>query len=394
MTALLLWTGLGLIGYAYVGFPLLLALRGRWARRPVARGPITPRVSVVIVAHNEAATIEAKLYNVYALDYPADRLEVIVASDGSDDGTDERAAAYVPRGLRLRVFPRGGKIPALNAAVAGATGDVLVFSDANSMYSENALRELVAPFADPAVGAVGGNQCYVSERGGHMASVGERLYWWYDRTLKSLQSRSGSMTAATGAIHAIRRELFRPVPPGVSDDFMISTRAVRAGYRLAFAERAVAYETVSPSEGAELSRKVRIASRGLRGLWVARELLNPLRHGFYAVQLASHKLLRWSVCWLLLLVMATSAALYRDADVYRWLAQAQLAFYGCALGAMALRHTALSRYRAFRLFGIPFYFCLANYAALRAWLRVLGGQRLDLWDSHRPHPAGGAAVGA
>lgn len=394
----LLWSALALIVYAYAGFPLLLVLRGAWARRPVARRPVTPRVSMVIVAHDEAATIDAKLANVDALDYPRDRLEVIVASDGSEDGTNERVAAHARPGLRLLARPRTGKIPALNAAVAEASGEVLVFSDANSMYTPDALRELVAPFADPRVGAVGGNQRYVADGGGHAASVGERLYWNYDRMLKTLQSRAGSMTAATGAIHAIRRELFRPVPLGVSDDFFTSTRAVASGYRLAFAEEALAYETVSPDEEAEFGRKVRIATRGLLGLWIARDLMNPLRHGFYAVQLMSHKLLRWSVCWLLLAVLVSSVGLYDEAPVYRWLVYAQLAFYAVALGALALRHTALSRTRAFRLFGIPFYFCLANFAALRAWLRVLAGKRLDRWDSHRPRPAmdadGRAAVGA
>ena len=394
LLAILLWAALALIVYGYVGFPLLLMARGAWARRPVRRGAVTPRVSIVVVAHNEAETIDEKLANVYALDYPRDRLEVIVASDGSDDGTNERVAAHADRGIRLLEFARGGKIPALNAAVAQSAGEVLVFSDANSMYTPDALRELVAPFADPTVGAVGGNQRYLKDKSEHAASTGERLYWGYDRLLKSMQSEAGSMTAATGAIHAIRRELFRPVPLGVSDDFMTSTRAVRAGYRLAFAEQAIAYETVSPSEGAEFGRKVRIATRGLRGLWIARELLNPWRHGFYAVQLLSHKLLRWSVCWLLLVVLATSAALYREGDVYRWLLQAQLAFYGAALGAMALRRTPLARHRAFKLLGIPFYFCLANYAALRAWFRVLGGKRLDAWDSQRKHPARGTAVGA
>lgn len=387
-----LWTSVALIVYAYLGFPVLLLLRAWLAPRPIARGAITPRVSIVIVAHNEAAIIEARIENVYALDYPDDRLEVIVASDGSDDGTNEMVAAHAARGVRLLALGRVGKIPALNAAVAQATGDVLVFSDANSMYAPDALRELVAPLADATVGAVGGNQRYTSDLRTHAASAGERLYWGYDRMLKMLQSRAGSMTAATGAIHAIRRELFRPVPPGVSDDFMTSTRAVRAGYRLAFAERAVAYEAVSPSEAAEFARKVRIAARGLRGLWHARDLLNPFRHGFYAVQLASHKLLRWSVCWLLLAVLVASASLYGTGGAYRWLAQAQLAFYAGAVGAAALRHTRLARHRAFRIVGIPFYFCLANYAALRAWLTVLGGARVDAWDSNRRRPADDAAV--
>lgn len=389
--AIVLWAALALIIYTYVGFPLLLYLRGMWARRPVAGQPIAPSVSVVIVAHNEAAGIDAKIENVYALDYPPERLEVIVASDGSDDGTNERVAAHAGRGVRLLKFPRAGKISALNAAVAQATGDVIVFSDANSMFTPDALRELVAPFADPTVGAVGGNQRYVAEGGEHMASVGERIYWSYDRTLKSLQSRVGSMTSATGAIHAIRRELFRAVPPGVSDDFVTSTQAIRQGYRLCFAEQAIAYEHVAASEEAEFSRKVRVMTRALRAVWTARELLNPVRHGFYALQLLSHKLLRWSVCWLQLMVLVASVSLFTAGPVYRWLVYVQAAFYASALVVMLLRRSPLARYRAFRLLGVPFYLCMANYAALRAWLKVLGGARLDIWDSQRQQPAGNGA---
>jgi cellulose synthase/poly-beta-1,6-N-acetylglucosamine synthase-like glycosyltransferase len=392
--AILLWAALALIIYTYVGFPLLLLVRGMWARRPVAGRPIAPSVSVVIVAHNEAAGIDAKIENVYALDYPSDRLEVIVASDGSDDGTNERVAAHAWRGLRLLELPRTGKIPALNAAVAQASGEIVVFSDANSMFTPDALRELVAPFADPTVGAVGGNQRYVADGAGHMASVGERIYWNYDRALKSLQSRIGSMTSATGAIHAIRRELFRAVPSGVSDDFVTSTRAIRQGYRLCFAEKAIAYEHVAASEEAEFSRKVRVMTRALRAVWTARELLNPVRFGFYSLQLLSHKVLRWSVCWLQLVVLVTSVSLFTAGPVYRWLVYAQAAFYASAVAVMLLRRSPLAGYRAFRLLGVPFYLCMSNYAALRAWLQVLRGARLDIWDSQRQQPAGGTAVGA
>src|SRR5919106_5617422 len=182
------WMALGLIVYAYLGFPVLLLVRGLLPHRRVRKAPIEPRVSLIIVAHNEATSITGKVDNVYALDYPSDKLEVIVASDGSDDGTNELVASYTDRGLRLLEFSRAGKTPALNAAASHATGDILVFSDANSMYPPDALRALIAPFADPAVGGVGGNQCYVAENGnrragGHAASLGERLYWNYDRLL-------------------------------------------------------------------------------------------------------------------------------------------------------------------------------------------------------------------
>ena len=394
---ILFWVALGLIVYTYAGFPLLLLLRGSLFRRAVRKEPITPSVSLVIVAHNEAATIESKLENVYALDYPRDRLEVLVASDGSDDGTNELVAPYAARGLRLLAFPRAGKIPALNAAVAQATGEILVFSDANSMYAHDALRALVAPFADPTVGAVGGNQVYLAgERGegeGHAASVGERLYWNYDRTLKRMQSDAGNMTSATGAIHAVRRELFHPVPLGVSDDFVVSTRAIAQRRRLVFEPGAIAYETVAPTEHAEFNRKHRVMVRGLRAFWTMRELTNPLRHGFYSLQLVSHKLLRWSVCWLLIILFAAALPLLDEGGVYRWLGLGQVAFYAAALAGWLLREAPVAGHRSFKALSVPMYFCLSNYAALRAWLQLMGGKRVDVWDSRRAEPAQAQPVG-
>jgi cellulose synthase/poly-beta-1,6-N-acetylglucosamine synthase-like glycosyltransferase len=385
IAAFLFWLALGLIVYAYAGFPLVLLARTllRKSTPAIRKEPVEPSVSMVIVAHNEAASIAAKIENVYALDYPGEKLEVVIASDGSNDGTNEIVADCQRGSLRLLALPRAGKIPALNAAVAQATGNVLVFSDANSMYAPDALRALVAPFADPLVGAVGGNQCYEREGAEHMASFGERLYWKYDRMLKTAQSKTGSMTAATGAMHAIRRELFRPVPTGVSDDYMTSTRAVASGYRLVFEPAARAYETVAPSERAEFSRKLRIIVRGLRGLWITRELFNPMRYGFYSIQLLSHKLLRWSICWLLLILFGSALLLYARAPIYRLAVYAQTAFYACAALGMALHDTRAGRGRLGKIFGVPFFFCLANYAALRAWVQVLNGRRLDVWDSSR-----------
>lgn len=381
MTQTLLWIAIGLIVYTYAGFPLLLLVRGLVSRRPVARGEVTPRVSMVIVAHDEAEVIEAKLENVYALEYPRDLLEVIVASDGSGDGTNEIVKRFADRGVRLLELPRKGKIPALNAAAERATGEVLVFSDANSMYAPDALRKLVAPFADPQVGAVGGNQCYVPAEDGHTAGVGERLYWRFDRLLKTLQSRAGSMTSATGAMHAIYWSLFRPVPSGVNDDLFTSTRAVARGYRLVFARDAIAFESVAGSNRAEFDRKQRIMARALRSLWTVRGLFNPLRYGFYSLQLFSHKFLRFSVGWLLLVVLGTSLLTYPLGGIYPWLVYAQLVFYLTALAAHLLGGTRAARSPYFKLLAIPFYVCLSYYAALRAWVQVFSGKRVDIWDS-------------
>ncbi len=381
------YVSLGLVLYGYVVFPLMLLVRGALWPSAYRRGDVTPRVSLIIIAHNEAPSIAAKLANLLELDYPRELIEIIVASDGSDDGTNEIVRPYADRGVRLLDLPRRGKIPTLNAAVEHAGGEILVFSDANSMFSPESLRRLVAPFADERVGAVAGNQRYL--RGGaNAASIGERLYWNIDRVLKRMQSRSGNAIAATGAIHAIRRELFRPVPSAVCDDFVISARAIEQGYRLAFEPEAVAYECTATSDEAEFARRTRIVVRGLRALWVLRRLFNPLRYGFYSVQLASHKLLRWSGGWVLLALLVSSIVLCRAGWVYSALCIAQLACYSGALIAMALRNT---RWRWLtRPLALPYYFSLVNLATVRAWLRILSGARIDSWDPHRSVPARGS----
>ncbi|HZD35118.1 MAG TPA: glycosyltransferase, partial [Nitrososphaeraceae archaeon] len=253
MAEIFFWGSLGLIVYTYFGFPLLLILRGILLGRPIKEADYEPQVSIIIVAHNEVDTIGAKLENMISLNYPRHKFEIILASDGSNDGTDKVVKSYSDYGVNLLALPRQGKIPALNAAVEQAKGEVLVFSDANSIYKPDALSTLLRPFADPKVGAVGGNQIYIKSNTTNMTGFGEGLYWNYDRFLKRMQSVSGNMTSATGAIHAIRRELFKPVPLSVSDDLVISTRAISQGFRLSFAQDAIAYETIAPTEEAEFN---------------------------------------------------------------------------------------------------------------------------------------------
>ncbi len=375
------WFLLFLVVYVYAGFPLLVLVRSLW-KKPVRQEDITPRVSLVIIAHNEAASIGEKIENVLSLDYPGDRLEIIVGSDGSSDETDAIVRRYSERGVRLMSYPRRGKIPALNDTVAEATGDILVFSDANSMFSRDALRLLVRPFADPEVGGVAGNQCYTTSTG-NAASHGERRYWSFDRMLKQLESASGNTVSSTGAIHAVRREFFQPVPNGVCDDSVISKRVILNGRRLVFEPDAIASEPVAPTDQAEMARKVRVIVRGLSALWAVRGLFNPLKHGYYSLQLFSHKLLRWSACWLLIALFLVSAALWNEGIVYRACFLAQAAFYGCALAGWGMSQTRYARSKVFKPLALPFYFCFANFAALRAWIKLMRGVRWDIWDAQR-----------
>jgi cellulose synthase/poly-beta-1,6-N-acetylglucosamine synthase-like glycosyltransferase len=377
---LLFWSAAGLLAYTYLLFPLLVLLRAALRSRRYDSGEITPTVTLVISAHNEAASIDAKLENLLSLDYPEDRLEVVIASDGSDDGTDELVRGYAERGVRLVSLPRVGKAAALNTAVAEAEGEVLVFSDANSIYAPDALRALVRPFADPSVGGVAGDQRYRSRDGGDAIASGEQRYWDFDRLLKVAESRAGSTISATGAIYAVRRSLFRSVPPGVTDDFFTSTGAIAQGYRLVFAADAVAYEPVAQTSEVEWGRKVRVMTRGLRGVLMRRELLDARRHGFYAVQLLTHKLLRRTMVFPLAVVAGTSPLLWRRGRVYRAATLAQAAVYGLGAGGMLLRDRPLGRRKAFML---PAYFCFVNAASLRAVWNVVRGRRIDLWEPQR-----------
>jgi cellulose synthase/poly-beta-1,6-N-acetylglucosamine synthase-like glycosyltransferase len=335
--------------------------------------------------YNGANWIGKRLDNALSLDYPQDRLEIIVGSDGSTDGTNEIVAGYADRGVRFFAFPRQGKIPTLNAIAAQATGDIIVFSDTTGMFAPDALRVLLSSFADPTVGAVGGNQTYVSGKSVGSVNIAERLYWNFDQRLKTLQSESGSMIAATGTIYALRRELFQPVPVGVLDDHMISTLAIAQGYRLVYEPDAVAYQTIAPSDEAEFRRKVRVIVQGLWTMWMQRPLFNPFRYGFYSIQLFSHKLLRWSIVWPLLTLLAVAPSLYRAGRFYRLVTLGQIGFYGSALGAMFLRQTSFGRRKIFKPLVVPYYFCMVNIAELRAWYMLLSGQRIAMWDrTERP----------
>lgn len=381
MTIVAFWAAAALVVYTYLLFPLLVMLRARLRPKPYRAADIQPSVSMIIAAYNEENTIAAKLENILSLDYPRERLEVLIASDGSSDNTDEIVRRYADRGVRLLSLPRQGKAAALNAAVAASRGEILVFSDANSMYAPDALQALVRPFADPEVGGVAGNQRYLDPREDDDSAAGERAYWNFDRQLKRSQSQAGNAISATGAIYAIRRSLFRTVPPGVTDDFYTSTGVIAQGYRLVFAPDAVAYEPAATSNEVEFGRKVRVITRGLRAVWVMRELLNPFRYGFYAIQLFSHKVLRRLVVFPLLVVLLTSLPLWGRGVVYRAAAVAQALLYSCALLGFALRGTRLGRRK---ILALPFYFCTVNTAAFMAALNLARGRQIDRWDPQRP----------
>lgn len=386
MTVVLFWIAVFLIIYTYIGFPLFVVVRGLLWGRPYKSedSAYMPFISVVISAYNESQTIGEKLDNILSLRYPREKLEVVIASDGSDDGTDAIVEEYKKYGVKLLSLPHHGKAVALNAAVAASKGEILVFSDANSIYKSDAIQALVRPFADPKVGGVAGNQVYLSETRDSSSGVGERAYWNFDRMLKKYQGRSGNTLAATGAIYAIRRALFQPIPDGVADDFVTSTSVIAQGYRLVFAPDALAYEPVAATNQVEFGRKVRVIIRSWRAFIFMRKLLNPFRYRFYPIQLFSHKIMRYLVVFPLLMLFLVSPLLWNDGLIYQLATIAQVSFYSFALLGLLFNQTRLGQ---MKLFTIPFYFCMVNAASLVALIEVLQGHQVKYWEPQRQREA-------
>ena len=363
-------------GYLYFGYPLLLLALARLRPRPVRRGPVRPPVTVLIPVFDEEAAIAAKLDNTLALDYPRERLEVLVVSDGSTDRTAEIARAYGDRGVRLLELPRRGKAHALNRGAEAARGEILAFTDATALLAPGALIALVEPFADPAVGGVCGNKRVRPRGGGDATGGGEGLYWRWDQWQKARESEIGSVFAADGALYAVRRALYVPIAdPAQADDIAVSARVVLQGRRLLFEPRAEAWEE-APAEGREeFRRKVRVTNHSVRallnlgrGLWTS---------GLYSVELLSHKLFRHLAPFFLVPLVASNLALALAAPAWRLPLALQLAFYGLGAAGFALRRTRAGRARPL---AVPYYFCLVNAAALLGVLSILRGDRLVAWS--------------
>lgn len=376
---LILWLAFGLIGFTYVGAPLAIVIRGFVHRRPVSAADSEPSISVVIAARNEAASIATRVLDLADQDYPADRVDVIIASDGSTDDTVKLARAAAGPRVTVLDLERVGKADALNAAVALATGEVVVFTDANTRFRPDALRAIVRPLADPDVGGVAGNQVYDRPGTGDPAH-GERGYWDVERILKRAESAAGSTVSATGAIYAVRRELVPTIIAGVTDDFYASTAVIAQGRRLVFAEDAVAFEPPAPSSDREYRRKVRIITRGFRGVAARRTLLDPRRTGFYALQLAWHKVLRRLMAVPMIVVGIASLSLAREGRGFAVLAAVQVVGYATAILATIAPTSRLARFRPVAL---GTYVVMVNVAALHASIDALRGKRIERWEPSR-----------
>ena len=365
---LLFWFCFAMIAYAYVGYAVWLSLWVRVRRRAVLKRPITPRLSVVIAARNEEANLPRKLLNLSLLDYPRDQMEVIVVSDGSTDRTAE-ILRKTPGILPLILEASNGKATALNEAVRLATGEILVFLDVRQTIDNDALSELAVCFADPEVGAVSG-ELLLESPSGIPSEDGLGLYWKIEKMVRRLESESGSVVGATGAIYAVRRELYTDIPAGtLLDDVFVPMNVARAGKRVVFQPSAIARDRIFDQKGKEFSRKVRTLTGNYQLVRLAPWLIsfqNPLLFRF-----VSHKLLRLLVPLFLLGMLAASAvAGGRFYVAIFWL---QTVFY-----ALAILGTLAPAAKKLKPVAIASTFVMLNAAAAMALYSFLAGRR-KIW---------------
>ncbi|OLC28327.1 MAG: hypothetical protein AUH31_09550 [Armatimonadetes bacterium 13_1_40CM_64_14] len=370
------WVVVFLLAYLHLGYPALI---GIWAALQRARPGHTaygPTVSVLIIAHNEVARIGARIENVLALDYPRDRLEIVVASDGSTDGTAERARSYVDSGVRVIEFhARRGKPAVLNDLVPTLRAEIVMLADARQEFEMGTLRALVASFGDPRVGAVSGELILTEAAEGPGGTQGVSLYWRYEKLIRWSESRVDSTVGATGAIYAIRQALFEPIPEDtILDDVVIPLRIARQGYRVLFEPQARAYDRVAPSSQAELTRKVRTLAGNFQLFTRERWLLNPFRNRLW-FQTLSHKGLRLLAPLLQGTALATNLFL-ASSPGYRTLLAAQVLFYASALGGYALRNTNWKP----PVLALPYTVCLFSWATVVGFFRFATGQQRVTWE--------------
>jgi cellulose synthase/poly-beta-1,6-N-acetylglucosamine synthase-like glycosyltransferase len=373
----LFWLLLSCVVYAYVGYPLVLALLAPlFPKRPrsaaFARQAL-PRVSIVVPSYNEAAVLGRRLENLLGLRYPADRLEIIVGSDGSTDRTEAVAAAVSdPRVRIVAAARRGGKTALLNKLVAHASSEIIVFTDANSEFAPDALERLVGRFADPAIGCVTGELIYLNRREPGVRE-GEGLYWRLENAIKELESRFGGTLVATGAIYALRRSIWEPLPPGISDDSVTPLLALARGYRVVVEREARAFE-LAATLAEEYHRKSRMVTRQLGAHRRVAYFLRPFRP-VLAFRLASHKLMRWLVPFFLTGALLANLFLL-DQPLYQLTLALAAAGALLFLGGRAAARLELPLPAPLRLW---MYFCTINAAAFVGVLDFVRGRHRAVW---------------
>ncbi len=368
--------------YVYAGYPLALWLLTLGQDKVTHRVAETrPSAALIISCYNEAAVIRDKLENALALDYPRDRLRILVVSDGSDDGTDDIVKQYAESGVELiRQEGRLGKTMGLNLAMEQVDADVTVFSDANAMYAPDAIHKLVRNFADEHVGYVVGAALYTDGDSGASAK-NENLYWRYELAIKSMESRLHSVVGGDGAIYAIRSHLWQPLEQKDINDFVNPLQIIAKGYRGVFEPEAKCFEETAGDFSREIARKERIVNRSIRGLMRVKTTMNPAKVGIFAWQVVSHKLLRWLIPLFLAIAVTGSALLAMLGYGFFQL----ITFGALAILLLAwLGHRTKDKNALPEWVSVPYYFVMVNLYSLKGILRAMRGETQVTWSSARP----------
>jgi cellulose synthase/poly-beta-1,6-N-acetylglucosamine synthase-like glycosyltransferase len=376
MAAIFLFGSVFLIFLAYFGYPVTL-LVVTWVRgRDIKRAAILPPVTFIVTVHNEETRIREKLENMFSLDYPKAKLQVLVASDGSSDRTPDIVRDYLSSGaVLLEMQTRRGKEYAQQEAVRSATGDIIVFSDVATIMETGGLRQLVSSFADPTVGCVS-SEDRITGRDGKVS--GEGLYIRYEMWLRSLESKANSLVGLSGSLFAARKEVCKDLSGEMQSDFRTVLNSVKMGLRGVSDPLALGLYRETADQKKEWERKVRTVVRGLTVFFRHLELLNVFEYGLFSYQLFCHKLLRWSVPLFLILAFVSNLVLIRASFIYVLLLLLQISLYGCGmLGLLRPKMQAMTLVR------IPMYFLAVNASILLAWWQYLSGQRIVTWTPTR-----------
>jgi cellulose synthase/poly-beta-1,6-N-acetylglucosamine synthase-like glycosyltransferase len=371
---LLFWLSTLLIIYIYVGYPFLLRFL---PKKPLHIRPEQSqlnKVTVLIPAFNEAKVIEGTIRNKLAQSYPAELIEVIVISDESEDSTDEivnKIAAEDARVSLIRQVPRQGKTAGLNLAMQQATGNIVIFSDANSHYENNAIQQLVNCFSDPEVGYVTGKMVYVNSDGS-LVGDGCSAYMKYENHMRALETQVGSVVGVDGGIDAIRKELYQPMSADQLPDFVLPLKVVTQGKRVIYCESALLNEESLSSSQSEFRMRVRVSLRAYWAMKDMQHLFNPFNYGLFALQIASHKLLRY-LAFIPLMLAFLSNGFITDNTFYSLTFLIQILFYGSA-AFVSLNDGTKNRWLA-----LANYFCLINLASAMAFIKFIKGEKIVLW---------------
>lgn len=367
--------------YSYFGYPLTLFFFSFFSNHKVIKDDsYTPEVSLLIAAYNEEDTIADKIKNSLELDYPKDKMEIVIVSDGSTDRTDEIVKSFESSGIRLfRVEGRVGKTEARNQAVLAMRREIIVFSDATAIYEKDAIRKLVRNFKDSTVGMVSGNLKYF-EKGQSSMGLATKLYWNYEKTIKKAQSKLYTLTGAVGCINAFRRKLYHVLPPNIIEDFTEPLMIVAQNYRIVYEEEAVAYERTTQKPSQEFKMRVRVIRGGMKGFIYASRRLNFKQHSLVLFQLFGHKVLRWLMPVFLILLFAVNllSFIFNHNMAADLLMMAQFICYAIALLGMIWKPPGIVG----KVFSIPAYFVIINAASLKALYLTLTTDLEATWETN------------